>query len=505
MAGKLIKIDSRDNVAVALAPIAKGDIVTVGLETFTVLMDIPQGHKVALQDIPEGGKVIKYGYPIGAATKPIAKGSHIHAPMNLRTLLSESAEYSYDPEAAKEAMAEHEALRKEWEGRVPTVNAYKRKNGTVGIRNNLWIVPTVGCVNQVSLELVKWAQENLEVQDDIRAWTHPFGCSQLGEDHENTRKVLRGLVRHPNAGGVLVIGLGCENNTMDSFKELLGPVDEERVKFLVCQEAEDEQEAGRKLLSELAEAMKKDKREAVPMSSLVVGFKCGGSDGLSGITANPLIGLFCNQLTAMGGTGVLTEVPEMFGAEQVLMNRAADEGVYERIVKMVQDFKDYFTSHGQVVYENPSPGNKAGGISTLEDKSLGCVQKGGRAPVTNVISYGEHVSVPGLTLLSGPGNDIVSTTDLTVAGCHMILFSTGRGTPLGAPVPTVKVATNHPLAQHKKNWIDFDASAILDRDKREVTEDFLHFVISVANGETHTKNEINKFQEISIFKDGVVL
>lgn len=505
MAGKLIKIDRRDNVAVAIRPIYKGEIVTVENETFTVLTDIPQGHKVALSDIPEGGKVIKYGYPIGGAKEPIAKGCHVHAPFNIHTLLSESAEYYYDAETAKEAIAEHELLKKEWEGRVPTIKAYKRKNGTIGIRNNLWIVPTVGCVNQIALELVKWATENLSVQDDVRAWTHPFGCSQLGEDHENTRKVLKGLVRHPNAGGVLVLGLGCENNTMDSFKELLGPVDESRVKFLVCQEAEDEFEAGKALLTQLAQAMEDDKREAVPMSSLVVGFKCGGSDGLSGITANPLIGLFCNQLTAMGGTGVLTEVPEMFGAEQVLMNRAVDENVYHKVVNMVQGFKDYFTAHGQVVYENPSPGNKAGGISTLEDKSLGCVQKGGRAPVTNVIAYGEHVSIPGLTLLSGPGNDIVSTTDLTVAGCHMILFSTGRGTPLGAPVPTVKVATNHPLAEHKKNWIDFDASAILDKDKREVTEDFLHFVIAVANGEKHTKNEINKFQEISIFKDGVVL
>ena len=500
-----MQIDKRDNVAVALAPIHKGDIVTVGLETFTVLMDIPQGHKVALTDINEGAKVIKYGYPIGGATAFIPKGSHVHAPYNLRTLLSETAEYYYDGKAAEESIREHEELEMEWKGRIPTINAYKRKNGTIGIRNNLWIVPTVGCVNQVSLKLVAWAKENLSVQDDIRAWTHPFGCSQLGEDHENTRKVLKGLVRHPNAGGVLVIGLGCENNTMDSFKELLGPVDTERVKFLVCQEAEDEYETGKALLSELAKAMKKDKREAVPMSSLVVGFKCGGSDGLSGITANPLIGLFCDNLTAMGGTGVLTEVPEMFGAEQVLMNRCVNRDVYEKTVKMVQDFKDYFTRHGQVVYENPSPGNKAGGISTLEDKSLGCVQKGGRAPVTNVISYGEHVTIPGLTLLSGPGNDIVSTTDLTVAGCHMILFSTGRGTPLGAPVPTVKVATNHPLAVHKKNWIDFDASAMLDNDKRVVTEGFLHYVMKVASGEIHTKNEINQFQEISIFKDGVVL
>ena len=504
MESELIRINGKDNVAVAITALAKGDVVTVGDDTFTIFSDIPRGHKVAIRDISKGERIIKYGYPIGEATEDIGKGRHVHA-FNIRTLLNENAEYHYDEAAAAEAVEEAEEDRLRWKDHVPTIMAYKRKNGDIGIRNALWIIPTVGCVNRISMQLEAWGNAALGLEDGVHAYTHPFGCSQLGEDHDNTRHILADLVHHPNAGGVLVIGLGCENNTMDSFKELLGPVDEERVKFLVCQESEDEVADGKRLLSEIAEAMKNDKREAVPMSRLVVGFKCGGSDGLSGITANPLVGRFCNELVGMGGTGILTEVPEMFGAEQMLMNRAVNREVYEETVKLIQDFKHYFTSHGQVVYENPSPGNKAGGISTLEDKSLGCVQKGGRAPVSGVLGYGERVKKPGLNLLSGPGNDIVSTTAQSAAGAHMILFTTGRGTPLGAPVPTVKIATNRELAEHKSDWIDFDASAMLSEDPRKVTEDLIKLIISIANGEVHTRNEINGYTEISIFKDGVIL
>ena len=500
----LIRINDRDNVAVAIDSLMKGDVVTVDGDTFTIYSDIPGGHKVALCDIKKGDRIIKYGYPIGEATADIEKGSHVHA-FNIKTLLNENAEHSYDKETVKEAMREAEEDRKRWENHVPSIMAYKRRNGEIGIRNGLWIIPTVGCVNRVAEKLMAWGNKELGLEDGVHAWTHPFGCSQLGGDLETTRKILADLVHHPNAGGVLVLGLGCENNTMDSFKELVGETDPERVKYLIAQESEDEIEDGKRLLSEIASAMKDDKREAVPMSKLVVGFKCGGSDGFSGITANPLVGRFCNELTAMGGTGILTEVPEMFGAEQVLMNRCVSEEIYEKTVKLIQDFKDYFVQHGQVVYENPSPGNKAGGISTLEDKSLGCVQKGGRAPVKAVLSYGDRVSESGLNLLSGPGNDIVSTTVQSAAGAHMILFTTGRGTPLGAPVPTVKIATNHTLAEHKKDWIDYDASVMLTDDPRKITEHFIKQIISIANGEIRTRNEINGYEEISIFKDGVIL
>ena len=504
MKNNLIRINALDNVAVAIGPLFKGDVVNVADQTFTLLTDIPAGHKVALRDISKDEKIIKYGYPIGKAKADIRKGEHVHA-FNIQTLLSEKAEYHYDENAAKECLREAEEDKARWSGHVPTINAYQRKDGKVGIRNGLWIVPTVGCVNRISERLASWGNMTLGLEDGVHAWTHPFGCSQMGGDHENTRRILADLVHHPNAGGVLVIGLGCENNTMASFKELVGPVDEERVKFLVCQESEDEIADGEKLLSEIASVIKKDRRTAVPMSNLVVGFKCGGSDGLSGITANPLVGRFCNELTAMGGTAILTEVPEMFGAEQMLMNRAASKDVYDQTVKLINSFKQYFVDHNQVVYENPSPGNKAGGISTLEDKSLGCVQKGGRAPVEAILGYGDRVSRNGLNLLFGPGNDIVSTTAQTAAGAHIILFTTGRGTPLGAPVPTVKIATNTPLSESKSNWIDFNAGKLLEEDPAVVTTELIDLITAIANGEKHTKNEVNGYAEISIFKDGVIL
>ncbi len=504
METKLIKINANDNVAVAIHTLFKGDVVTVDNDTFTLLTDIPAGHNVALKDINTDESIIKYGYPIGAAKEDIKKGQHVHA-FNIHTLLSESASYSYDKKLADEYLEEFQADKKRWEGHVPVIQAYERKNGKIGIRNSLWIVPTVGCVNGISKKLEEWGNRELGVEDGVHAWIHPYGCSQMGTDHENTRKILADLVHHPNAGGVLVLGLGCENNTMDSFKELVGEVDPNRVKFLVAQECEDEIASAKVLLKELADNLKEDKRTAQPMSKLVVGFKCGGSDGLSGITANPLVGRFCNELTAMGGTAILTEVPEMFGAEQMLMNRAVNETVYNEVVDLINSFKDYFVQHHQVVYENPSPGNKAGGISTLEDKSLGCVQKGGKAPVFDVLKYGDRVSTKGLNLLLGPGNDIVSTTAQTAAGANMILFTTGRGTPLGAPVPTVKIATNNTLANHKTNWIDFNAERMLEKDPQDVTNELIALITAIANGEKHTKNEIKGYAEISLFKDGVIL
>ena len=505
MAQKLIRITDRDNVAVALESLPQGSVVEVEKSAFTIAANIPAGHKVALEDIAEGESVIKYGYPIGRAKTAIKKGEWVHT-FNVKTALSEEAEYTYDEEVAKESVLEMNAKKAIYASSgVPTIKAYERKNGDIGIRNAIWIIPTVGCVNQISKLLEAWGNENLGIEDGVHAYVHPFGCSQLGDDHENTRKILSDLVHHPNAGGVLVIGLGCENNTMDSFKALVGEVDEERVKFMVSQEEEDEVESGKKLLSEIAEVVKKDKRTFVPMSKLVVGMKCGGSDGFSGITGNPLVGRFTNELVAMGGTAILTEVPEMFGAEQVLMNRAESKEVFDEVVDMINGFKHYFTSHGQVVYENPSPGNKMGGITTLEDKSLGCVQKGGRAPVSGVLKYGDRVKKSGMNLLTGPGNDIVSTTVQSAAGAHMILFTTGRGTPLGAPVPTVKIATNTALSEKKANWIDFNAGRLLQEDSDKVLNDFITLLQRIASGEVKTKNEENGYTEISILKDGVVL
>ena len=458
----------------------------------SVATDLDSGHKYALRDIKAGENIIKYGFPIGHATCDIKKGEHVHTD-NLATNLKDKLEYEYRPMQTISGPSTGSGTT----AGTTTILAYKRPDGNIGIRNDIWIINTVGCVNKLA--------EKLAAATGAFCFTHPYGCSQLGGDHLTTQKILRGLVNHPNAGGVLVLGLGCENNNIGEFKKILeqaGPIDTQRVKFLNAQDYDDDFTQGVTLINELKEYADTFKREPVPLSMLKVGLKCGGSDGFSGITANPLIGQFSDMLTAAGGTTVLTEVPEMFGAETLLMNRCKDKETFEKTVELINNFKDYFTKHGQVVYENPSPGNKAGGITTLEEKSLGCVQKGGSSTVVDVLDYGDTLTQKGLNLLNGPGNDIVAVTNLTAAGCHLILFSTGRGTPLGAPVPTIKVATNHSLAQHKANWIDFDSSPILEG--KNLSQEFFDFILSIAQGE-QTKNEKNGYREIAIFKEGVTL
>ncbi len=446
-------------------------------------INLEDGHKYALRDIKSGENIIKYGNPIGHAICDIKAGEHVHT-HNTKTNLSGNLEYTYEPHFYEMEKAEDERY----------FMGYVRENGDVGIRNEVWIVNTVGCVNKVS--------EKLASLTGARYFPHPFGCSQLGEDQGITQKILAGMVNHPNAAGVLVLGLGCENNNIAVFKEVLGEYNPKRVKFLNTQDVDDDIEAGVALIRELQAYADTFPRVKVPVSKLRVGLKCGGSDGYSGITANPLVGRFSDKLIAHGGSSVLTEVPEMFGAEHLLMQRCENEEIFNKTVALINDFKDYYTRHNQVIYENPSPGNKKGGITTLEEKSLGCVQKGGLSKVVDVLDYGDRLSKNGLSLLNGPGNDIVAITNLMAAGVHVILFTTGRGTPVGAPVPTVKIATNHSLAERKSSWIDFDASPILDGNP--LTDELFDFVLEVASGK-ETKNEINNYREISIFKDGVTL
>ncbi len=450
-----------------------------------VEVNLEDGHKYALRDIPQGEDIIKYGYPIGHATVDIKKGDHVHT-HNVKTNLSENLEYTYH----------YKDYGIQPEDTDLTFDGYVRENGEVGIRNEIWIVNTVGCVNKIAQKIAE--------KTGARYFPHPFGCSQLGDDQTVTQKILKGMVNHPNAAGVLVLGLGCENNNIDLFKTVLGEWDDRRVKFLNCQDAEDDVEAGVALVRELQAYADTFKREKVHISKLKIGLKCGGSDGYSGITANPLVGRLADKMASFGGSCVLTEVPEMFGAEHLLMERCESEEIFEKCVKLINNFKDYYASHGQVIYENPSPGNKKGGITTLEEKSLGCVQKGGLSRVVDVLDYGDRLTRNGLSLLNGPGNDIVAVTNLMAAGVHMILFTTGRGTPLGGAVPTVKIATNNRLANAKKNWIDFDASPFITGDPDQLTDDLLRFIVEVASGK-ETKNEINDYREISIFKDGVTL
>ncbi len=452
-------------------------------ELDNVEINLENGHKYALRDIKAGENIIKYGNPIGHATEDIAKGDHVHS-HNVKTNLAGNLEYVYEPVE----------LNREKVKTDKTFLGYVRENGDVGIRNEIWIVNTVGCVNKVA--------KRLATLTGAKCFEHPFGCSQLGGDHKTTQLILRGLVNHPNAAGVLVLGLGCENNNIAEFKKVLGDYNENRVKFLNCQDFDDEIAEGVKLIDELKAYADTFRREPVHISKLRLGLKCGGSDGFSGITANPLVGRLSDKLISYGGSCVLTEVPEMFGAEHLLMQRCGTRELFDKTVALINNFKDYFTRHNQVIYENPSPGNKAGGITTLEEKSLGCIQKGGLGEVVDVLDYGDTLTKNGLSLLNGPGNDIVAITNLTAAGVHMVLFTTGRGTPVGAPVPTVKVATNADLAARKANWIDFDASPTLSGNP--LTDEFLDYIIEVASGK-ETTNEVNDYREISIFKDGIVL
>lgn len=493
---KYIQINPADNVIVAIDPLSAGDNITVGTTTITVSEDIPAGHKVALQDFRTGDPVIKYGFPIGHARNDIPTGSWVNE-KNIKTNLEGLQDYTWQPQET--------VLNIPAQGL--TFNGYRRKNGDVGIRNEIWIIPTVGCVNGIVNQLAETLRRETSGKDidAIVAFPHNYGCSQLGNDHENTRKILRDMVKHPNAGAVLVVGLGCENNQPDSFREFLGEYDTDRVRFLVCQQVEDEQEEGMKLLHELYAIASTDKRISVPLSELRVGLKCGGSDGFSGITANPLLGVFSDFLVAQGGTTVLTEVPEMFGAETLLMNRCETEELFNKTVHLINDFKSYFLENKQPVYENPSPGNKAGGISTLEEKSLGCTQKSGKSAVKDVLMYGDRLSTKGLNLLSAPGNDLVASTALAASGCHLVLFTTGRGTPFGTFVPTVKISTNSPLAKNKPGWIDFNAGTLTEGVSMDaLCKQFTKFILNVAEGK-QTNNEQKGYREIALFKSGVTL
>ena len=491
---RYIKINPADNVAVALEDLVKGERVEgVSLQT-----DIPRGHKIVLRDLAEGEDVIKYGFPIGHVTRAAAAGTMVDHSC-IKTNLEGRLEYKYEPSLVDIAPS---AERRTFRG-------FRRADGQVGVRNQIWVIPTVGCVNGICEEIVKRFRAEIAGHegsvDAVVAFPHNYGCSQLGGDHENTRTVLSDMVHHPNAGGVLVVSLGCENNQLDAFRELVGPVDETRVKMFKTQAVKDEIEYGLEQLRSIFAVASKDVREEVPVRELRVGLKCGGSDGLSGITANPLLGVFSDWIVAQGGTTVLTEVPEMFGAETILMNRCQDRATFDKTVSLINDFKEYFMKQGMPVYENPSPGNKAGGISTLEEKSLGCTQKCGKSIVRGVLRYGERLRSKGLNLLSAPGNDLVASTALASSDCQIVLFTTGRGTPFGTFVPTMKISTNSNLYNRKPNWIDFNAGALVEgTEMKDLVKQFIDKVIAIASGEP-ARNEINGYREISIFKNGVTL
>ena len=491
-----IQINPADNVAVAVEDLKADELLYVNGKTIRLLQDIPAGHKIALQDFRTGEYIIKYGAPIGHAIEPIAVGDWINE-KNLKTNLDGLQEYEFHPRPVA-PLASFENI---------SFKGYRRKNGEVGIRNEIWVIPTVGCVNGIVSQLVNTLQKETQGVgiDAIVAYPQNYGCSQLGEDHENTRKVLRDIVLHPNAGAVLIVGLGCENNQIGAFREFLGDFDSERIRFIETQKVDDEHVVGMQILWQLYDIASQDKRTDIPVGELRIGLKCGGSDGFSGITANPLLGVFSDFLISQGGTTVLTEVPEMFGAETILMNRSESEEVFRKIVHLINDFKSYFIENKQPIYENPSPGNKAGGISTLEEKSLGCTQKAGSTVVRNVLSYGDRLKTKGLNLLSAPGNDLVASTALAAAGCHIVLFTTGRGTPFGTFVPTVKISTNSNLYIRKPHWIDFNAGHLLEGETMDdLCRSFVRYILEIASG-AFTSNEKSNYRETAIFKTGVTL
>mgnify|MGYP002559106081 FL=1 len=494
MVQKYIKIHSDDLVAVALCPLEKGTVCNVDGQEVTLIEDIAQGHKFALKDIKKDHPIIKYGYPIGIAKEDIKQGSWIHT-HNMKTGLNDLLTYSY-----------HRNVQELEPSEKRTFMGYRRKNGKVGVRNEIWIIPTVGCMNNVATSIERQAQKYVKGNvEAICTFTHPYGCSQMGDDQENTRQILADLIQHPNAGGVLVLGLGCENSNIDVLKNYLNDYDTDRVKFLVAQEHEDEIQDSLDIIADLADVVSQDKREEIDASELIIGMKCGGSDGLSGISANPTVGGFSDLLISKGGTTILTEVPEMFGAETILMDRCENEELFNETVDLINNFKEYFKSHNQTIYENPSPGNKKGGISTLEDKSLGCTQKSGKAKVVGVLQYGQCVKNKGLNLLSAPGNDLVATTALAASGAHIVLFTTGRGTPFASPVPTVKISSNSRLYSNKKNWIDFNCGELVEGVSLDtLSNDLFEYVLSVASGKK-VKSEEAGFHDMAIFKQGVTL
>lgn len=498
---KLIRINPLDNVAVALVDLTAGESCIINQNLSVVISEnISRGHKFAITEIKAHENIIKYGSPIGHALSNIKSGAWVHN-HNIKTNLSDVNDYNYQPQF-NVAPAKIEAR---------TFAGYLRTDGRVGIRNELWIIPTVGCVNGIANQIRdKFLAQlggvgQLQNVDCINVLAHNYGCSQLGDDHINTRTILAAAAKHPNCGGALIVGLGCENNTMQEFIAQLGGFDDKRIKYMVTQEVSDELVAGVELLTQIYQEISSDQRQPRPLSDLRIGLKCGASDGLSGITANPLVGAFSDYIVANGGVTVLTEVPEMFGAEHLLMQRAANEEVFTKIVELINDFKHYFIKHQQPVYENPSPGNKAGGISTLEDKSLGCTQKAGSAKVTAVLKYGQQITTSGLNLLSAPGNDLVASSALAASGCQMVLFTTGRGTPFGSIVPTVKIATNSRIAGLKPQWIDFNAGCLLeDVDFDTLVAQFIDYLLAVASGQS-VNNEKNNARELAIFKTGVTL
>lgn len=496
-----IKLYPQDTVALATSELKKGQTVTVDGETITLLDDIPNAHKIALKDFETGEAVRKYDNIIGYASKPIKKGEWIHS-HNEVTGLGKSKEYTYDFNPISIFPGESDK----------TFMGYDRADGGAGIRNHLAIISTVFCANGPLRKLARMAEAKYpatENFDGIIAFDQEFGCSQTGKDLVTTCKIIAGIAKNANFGGVLLVSNGCEMAIPSVLEQYMGDYDKKRIRTLTLQEVEDEFTAGMELIDEIMEEMKDDKRTPININRLHIAMNCGGSDGYSGITANTLLGTLCDTLVKEGAIMNMTEVPEMMGAEHILMNRAADKSIFDDIVKMMYDYDAYFARYGEKAADNPTQGNKAGGLTTLEEKSLGCIQKGGHCAVMEVLEYGERATKNGFVLVSGPGNDLAGVSGQIAAGAVLTIFTTGRGTPCGFAGPTFRLASNTALATRKSNWIDYDAGRLLTAKTPEEVEalnkELYDAIMATVNGQYRTRTEENGYYILGALKDGVTL
>lgn len=481
----LLRLHPKDNVALALRPLPSGARVSVeGISLFT-RDPIPYGHKVALVSIPKGGRIIKYGYPIGRAVRSISPGEHVHVHN------TESGRAHGD--TARPVIREESSLIP----RFPqdTFLGFRRQDGRVGVRNHVLVMASVHCVNG-GVERI-----GREVPGVV-ALPHIYGCSQLGEDLAQTRRVLEGYVSHPNVGATLIVGLGCEALPT---RELVDGLRDRgyRVELLLLQEIGGSRAAvrkGKELAAELLGEVGKLRPEPVPLSELVVGVECGGSDAWSGVTANPAVGAIADALVAHGGTVILSEVTEFIGAEHILAARAISPEVGKAILRAVARREGVAVEMGvDLRGAQPSPGNMEGGLTTIEEKSLGAIVKGGTTPVREFLGYGERPSARGLVVMDTSGNDLESVTGMVAGGAQVVLFTTGRGTPVGNPiVPVIKISSNTPLYERMRDDLDFDAGSILRGEPpTSVAARLAALLLEVAGGRP-TQAEVWGHREFAI-------
>lgn len=486
----IIQLHANDNVVVARTPIPCGTTLTIDHRTFVATQDIPPGHKVAVAEIASSSPVVKYGQIIGYASASIASGDWVH----VHNLVAKRSEFNYDFST--------ELCPAPTPDRIRTFQGYKRTDGQFGTRNYVALISTVNCsattARYVAAELAKTDLTPFPNVDGIVPLVHKGGCAMSfgGEDHLQLNRTLAGFATHPNIAACLILGLGCETAQASHLQRehgliqlgshsSLGNVDRPMIVNI--------QEVGgvRKtvdhvvgILRDLLPAANDVRREPLPVSRLKVALECGGSDGNSGITANPALGVASDLLVAQGGTVILSETPEIYGAEQMLTKRAVNRSVGEKLLERIRWWEDYAQRHNASIDNNPSVGNKLGGLTTIFEKSLGAIAKAGTTPLQAVYRYAEPINEPGFVIMDSPGFDPASVTGKVASGAQIVVFTTGRGSCFGCkPSPTIKVATNTPMFNRMRDDMDIDAGRILDGTSvQAVGEEIFERIIATASG-----------------------